>query len=288
MSTTRTRWAGLLTAGALTLALGACSDDDGGASSTSATAGTTTEAAATETEAETSAPEVAEGEEIDPAEFVAMMKSPGEAMLSSYTMTMSMKTGGEDVTLEGAVDVSGESPALDMDMEIPGAGAMEMRMIDGRLFMSMAGITPEGKFMEVPPEQLGDTATALEEVDITAQMDTWEESARKVVYVGEEDVDGQTMRHYQVTVDSAAAMDAAGVTGDDAAAASSAMGEEFVYEVWLDDENLMRKLAFEMDGVVTEMTADNWGEEQDIEIPAEEDIVQGPGGSLDDSSSTDG
>ena len=274
MSTTRTRWAGLLTAGALTLALGACSGDDGGASSTSATAGTTTEAAATETEAETSAPEVAEGEEIDPAEFVAMMKSPGEAMLSSYTMTMSMKTGGEDVTLEGAVDVSGESPALDMDMEIPGAGAMEMRMIDGRLFMSMAGITPEGKFMEVPPEQLGDTATALEEVDITAQMDTWEESARKVVYVGEEDVDGQTMRHYQVTVDSAAA--------------SSAMGEEFVYEVWLDDENLMRKLAFEMDGVVTEMTADNWGEEQDIEIPAEEDIVQGPGGSLDDSSSTDG
>ena len=47
-----------------------------------------------------------EGEEIDPAEFVAMMKSPGEAMLSSYTMTMTMKTGGEDVTLEGAVDVS--------------------------------------------------------------------------------------------------------------------------------------------------------------------------------------
>ncbi|SOC53880.1 hypothetical protein [Ornithinimicrobium cerasi] len=288
MSTIRTRWAGLLSAGALTLTLGACSDDGTVAESSATQTQPAADAGATQTPTPTEATEVAEGEEIDPTEFVAMMKSPGEAMLSSYTMTMIMRTGGEDVTLDGAVDVSGDSPALDMEMEIPGAGAMEMVMVDGRLFMSMAGLTPDGKYLEVPPEQLGDTASALEEVDITSQMDTWEEAAREVVYVGEEDVDGQTMRHYQVTVDSAAALDAAGVTGDDAAAATSAAGEEFVYEVWLDDDNLMRKLAFELDGVVTEMTADNWGEEQEIEMPAEGDIVQGPGGSVDDSTSTDG
>ena len=68
MSTTRTRWAGLLSAGALTLALGACSDDGGTAEGTSTPAGaTTTEAEAAATETATSAPEVAEGEEIDPA-----------------------------------------------------------------------------------------------------------------------------------------------------------------------------------------------------------------------------
>lgn len=285
MSTTRTRWAALLGAGALTLALGACSADEGGG--TVAETPSTTEAAAatTETETETAA-DVAEGEEIDPAEFVAMMKSPGEAMLSSYTMTMTMKTGGEDVTLEGAVDVSGDSPALDMDMQIPGAGAMQMRMVDGRLFMAMPGVTPEGKFMEVPPEQLGDAATALEEVDITSQMDTWEDAARKVVFVGEEDVDGTTMRRYEVTVDSAAALDSAGM-GDDAAA-TSGMSDEFVYNVWLDEDNLMRKLAFEMDGVVTEMTADNWGEPQEVQLPAEDEIVQGPGGATDSSETTDG
>jgi hypothetical protein len=285
MSTTRTRWAALLSAGALTLTLGACSADEG--DGTVAEAPATTDAAAAVTETETAAAaEVAEGEEIDPSEFVAMMKSPGEAMLSSYTMTMTMKTGGEDVTLEGAVDVSGDSPALDMDMQIPGAGAIQMRMVDGRLFMAMPGVTPEGTFMEVPPEQLGDAATALEEVDITSQMDTWEEAARKVVFVGEEDVDGTTMRRYTVTVDSSAALDASGM-GDDAAA-TSALGEEFVYDVWLDDDNLMRKLVFEMDGVVTEMTADNWGEPQDVQLPADEDIVQGPGGTTDSSASTDG
>ncbi|GAA5166374.1 hypothetical protein [Ornithinimicrobium tianjinense] len=281
MTTTRTRLASVLGAGALVLALGACSDDSG----TDAGAPTSGES----TSAQPTAPEVAEGEEVDIAEFVAMMKSPGEEKLSSYTMTMNMKTGGEDLTMEGAVDVSGEDPALDLDMAVPGAGKMQMRMVDGRLFMAMPGITPEGKFMEVPPEQLGDTASALEEVDITSQMDTWEQAARKVVYVGEEDVDGTTMRHYSVTVDSAAAMDAAGVTGGDAAAASSAMGEEFVYEVWLDDDNLMRKLAFDMEGTITEMFADNWGEPQDIQAPPAEDIVDGIGGDADsDSETSDG
>lgn len=281
MNTTHTRWAGLLGAGALTLALTACSGDEGtpaqpsGATSTAATA---TGGDAAEPTSEPAPTEVAEGEEIEPAAFVEMMKSPGEEVLSSYTMTMNLKAGGEDMTMDGAVDISGDQPRLDMDMTIPGAGSMQMRMVEGRVFMAMPGVTPEGKFMEVPAEQLGDTAAALEEVDITSQMETWESSAQKVVFVGEEDVDGTMMRHYQVTVDSAAAMDAAGLTGGDAAAASSAMGEEFVYEVWLDDDNLMRKLAFEMEGIVTEMTADNWGEPQEIEAPADEDIVESPTG----------
>lgn len=280
MTTTRTRLASVVGAGALVLALGACSDDSGDAGSPTSAASTSAQA---------TVPEVAEGEEVDIAEFVAMMKSPGEEKLSSYTMTMNMKTGGEDLTMEGAVDVSGEDPALDLDMTVPGAGKMQMRMVDGRLFMAMPGITPEGKFMEIPPEQLGDTASALEQVDVTSQMDSWEQAARKVVYVGEEDVDGTTMRHYSVTVDSAAAMDAAGVTGDDAAAASAAMGDDFVYEVWLDDDNLMRKLAFDMEGTVTEMFADNWGEPQDIQAPPAEDIVDGFGGDTDaDSETSDG
>lgn len=277
---TRTRLAASLSAVALTLTLAACADD--GAGTTDGASGTQSSAGAT-SEEPAPATDVAEGEEISPAEFVALMKSPGLEKLSSYTMEMTMRSGSSPMTMSGAADLTGDQPALDLDMDIPGAGAMNVRMADGRVFIAMPGQTPEGKFMEVPAEQLGEAGGALEDVDLMSQMEVWEESAKKVVFVGEEDVDGTTMRRYSMTIDGSAAMDAAGV--DDAAATSSGVPEEFVYDVWLDADNLMRKMAFETDGLVTEVLADNWGEPQDISVPADEDIVDI--GSLGGTSTTD-
>ncbi|GGK81050.1 hypothetical protein [Ornithinimicrobium pekingense] len=281
MSTIRSRWAGLLGAGAITLALAACTAEEtpdpdptpGAVSTEDAGAGTQdTDAGAEEASA---APAAAEGEEVDIQEFVAMLQSPGEETLSSYTMTMNISTGGQSIELDGAVDLSGGQPALDMDMTMPGMGAVRMVMVDGRVFMSMPGVTEEGKFLEVPPEQLGDLSQQLDEVDITSTWDAWEAGAQQVLFVGEEDVDGQDMRRYEVTVDTEAALDAAGQTGDDAAQASAMVGEELTYDVWVDDDNLMRRVAFESQGAVTEILADNWGEPQDIQAPSDDEIQQG-------------
>lgn len=279
MRINRSRWAGLVSAGAITLTLAACSSEDtpdaeptpGAVTSEDAGAGTE-DAGAQDTSA---APEAAEGEEVDIQEFLAMLQSPGEEVLSSYTMTMAVNMGGQSLDMDGAVDLSGEQPALDMNMTMPGMGAVQMIMAEGRVFMSMPGVTDEGKFLEVPPEQLGDLSQQLDEVDITSTWDAWEEGAQQVIFVGEEDVDGQDMRRYEVTVDTEAAMDAAGQTGEDAAQASAMIGEELTYDVWVDDDNLMRRVAFEMEGAVTEITADNWGEPQDIQAPSAEEIQQG-------------
>ena len=281
MRTMRTRWAALLGGGALTLTMTACTaeeepQDDPTAGSVSQDSGTDGEQATGDAAAEetSQAPEAAEGEEVDAQEFMAMLQSPGEEMLSSYTMTMSVNMGGQAMEMEGAVDVSGESPALDVDMTLPGMGAVQMVMADGRVFMSMPGVTEEGKYLEVPEEQLGDVATQFDQLDITSTWDSWGEGAEQIVFVGEEDVDGQDMRRYEVTVDTEAAMEAAGETAEDAAEAT-AMPDEIVYDLWVDDDNLVRRIAFEMEGAVSEITTDNWGEPQEISAPAEEDIQQG-------------
>lgn len=277
--TTRKRWAGLLAAGTLTFTLAACSGDSTGSGAGSddsgSTDGTTQSAPAEAGQDGAAAADAAPGDEVSTDDFIALLKSPGEEKLSSYTMSMDMKSGGEGMTMKGAVDMSGESPKMDMDMTIPGAGEMKMIMADGRVFMQMPGVTEEGKFMEVPKEQLGDTATALEEVDLTRQFDEWEKSAKKVVFVGEEDVDGTTMRHYEVTMDGSAIADAAASLGADDAAATSAATGDFTYDVWLDDENLMRKVVFELEGLVTEMTADDWGKAQKVEAPADDALMTG-------------
>ena len=298
MTTTSRRWAALLSAGALSLSLTACGggDDDAPASPSPTTAPAvtdeattdagettdseaTTDAAAPTTEetTEESTEAAAEGE-IPVADFIAMLKEPGEEKLSSYEMTMDLKAGGEAMEMSGKVDLSGDSPAMAMDMEIPGAGPMTMIMADGRMFMSMAGVTEDGKFMEVPKEQLGEAATALDDVDLASQYEDWEKSAKRVVLVGEEDVDGTTMRHYEVVLDGQAAIDAAGVTGDDEAAVSAAIGDEFVYDVWLDDDNLMRRIVMEIEGMVTEIKADKWGEPVDVEAPSEDQLMSTPTG----------
>lgn len=287
MSIIRRRWMGLLSAGALTLSLAACSGEETPESDPTPGAATDDTGAATQDSAGQSpeASDAAEGEEVDIQEFLAMLQSPGEEMLQSYTLTMAVNMGGQALEMDGAVDLSGGQPALDMDMTMPGMGAVQMVMAEGRVFMSMPGVTEEGKFLEVPPEQLGDVSQQLDEVDITSTWDAWEEGAQQVVFVGEEDLDGQDMRRYEVTVDTQAALDAAGQTGDDAAQASEMIGEELTYDVWVDDDNLMRKIAFELEGAVTEITADNWGEPQEIQVPSEDEIQQGgpAGGETSDS-----
>ncbi|MFK5633288.1 MULTISPECIES: hypothetical protein [unclassified Ornithinimicrobium] len=289
MRTTHLRWGGLLTAGALTLSLTACGGDDeegdgpttaavatdGAEATTEATSEATTDTAADSGPAEDTA-DAGAGEEVPVDEFMAMLKSPGEEMLSSYTVDMTVNMGAQGLDMSGDVDLSGNEPAIDMDMTMPGMGAITMVVVDDVVFISMPGLTDEGMFMEVPPEQLGDAGATLDEVDITATWDSWDEGAQQILFLGEEDVDGTQMRRYEVTVDAEVALDAAGQTGDDAAAASAAIGDEIVYDVWVDDDDLMRRVTFAMEGATTELLVSNWGQEMDIQAP-DADQIQEPG-----------
>lgn len=290
MSTARMRWGGLLTAGVLTLTLSACGGDDNGTADSSAppTAASTPSDSGAEAdvaEATTAESTVSEeatsdavaGQEIPVADFVAMLQKPSKETLSTYTMSMTLKSSGGDMTMEGAVDLSGDQPLADMDMTVPGAGAMKMVMADGRIYLSMAGITEDGKFMEVPSDTLGPASDALKDIDVTDQFDTWSETAKKIVLVGEDDVDGQTMRHYEVTMDGAAMAESMPSVGEDAGVTAD-VPEDIIYDLWVDGDNLMRKIAFESEGMVTELRTDNWGEPQDIKAPSADELMSGPTG----------
>ncbi|MGC5582992.1 hypothetical protein [Ornithinimicrobium sp. W1665] len=295
-TTTRTRWAALLSAGALSFSLVACAGGDAG--DDAADEGTTAPAAGTEDasadtaaptggsdDAQTSAPaadggdgEHAEGEEVPVEEFLAMLRSPGEEVMSTYELQMVVTTGSQTMEMAGEVDLGGEQPALDAELTMPGLGATRMIVVDGSAFVSMPGVTEEGTFVEVPQDQLAETGAGLEDIDISSTWDAWDEGAGRVVFVGTEDVDGTDLRRYEVVVDTDAALDASGQTGPDAAEASAMMGEEITYDVWVDEEDLLRRISFATAGSVTEMTVDRWGEEMDIEAPAEEDVQPMPTG----------
>ena len=283
MGTTRTRLGAVVSAGILGLGLTACAGDaeEGAASSPETAAESTQDAAAqteddaaaedTATESEDDGGEAAEGEEIPVEDFLAMLQEPGEDTLSSYTLTMDMQADGQAVQADGAVDLGGDEAAMQMMMSMPEMGELEMITVDGELYLAMPGVTPEGMYMRAGEDVLGQAA-AMEDIDVSTQWEAWEEGAQQVVFLGDEDVDGTEMGHYQVTVDPQAIAEAG---GEDAAAMTQAVGDEpVVYDVWLDDDNLMRQLSFELEGMTAEMMMDNWGEPQEIEAPPADQVME--------------
>lgn len=296
-TTTGTRWTTLLAAGTLSLSLAACggSDDaDGGSTAGSedgavGTAATTQDTAGTsaDTQAATgdgegdeggSAAAPAEGEEVPVEDFLAMLRSPGEEVMSSYELDMVVTTGGQTMEMAGEVDLGGGQPSVDADLTMPGLGATRMIVVDGSAYVSMPGVTDEGMFLEVPQGELEDSGAGLDDIDVASTWEDWDEGAGQVVYAGLEDVDGQELRRYEIVVDVQAVLDASGQTGSDAAEASAALGDEITYDVWVDEDDLVRRISYTAAGAVTEMTIDRWGEPMDIEAPDPEDVQPMPTG----------
>lgn len=296
-TTTGTRWTTLLAAGTLSLSLAACggSDDaDGGSTAGSedgavGTAATTQDTADTsaDTQAATgdgegdeggSAAAPAEGEEVPVEDFLAMLRSPGEEDMSSYELDMVVTTGGQTMEMAGEVDLGDGQPSVDADLTMPGLGATRMIVVDGSAYVSMPGVTDEGKFLEVPQGELEDSGAGLDDIDVASTWEDWDEGAGQVVYAGLEDVDGEELRRYEIVVDVQAVLDASGQTGSDAAEASAALGDEITYDVWVDEDDLVRRISYTAAGAVTEMTIDRWGEPMDIEAPDPEDVQPMPTG----------
>ncbi|KUG55750.1 hypothetical protein AVL62_05525 [Serinicoccus chungangensis] len=277
------RLGAVVSAGILGLGLTGCGGDSDGGGAEPTEAATqesestqadeeqaTDEDTAQASEEEDSGGAAAEGEEIPVEEFLAMLQEPGEETLSSYTLTMDMQADGQSIQADGAVDLSGDEAAMQMMMTMPEMGELEMITTDGQLYLAMPGVTPEGMYMQAGEDVLGQAA-AMEDIDVSTQWEAWEEGAQQVVFLGDEDVDGTEMGHYQVTVDPQAIAEAG---GEDAAAMTQAVGDELVtYDVWLDDDNLMRQLSFELEGMTAEMMMDNWGEPQEIEAPASDQVM---------------
>ena len=229
----------------------------------------TDEGAETEgTDEGTEGGDAAAGEEIEPAAFVEQLKSPGMDAMTSFTMNMDMQMEGQAVTMIGKADLSG-SPAMDINMEMPGMGSVHMIMVDGNAYMSVPGMTEEGQFVQMPLEEvMGEDADEFtNQIDMTSQWDAWETGAQKITFVGPEDVDGESLNHYELLLDTSALEDAA----------AAGMPGEITYDVWLDDQNFMRQVTFDLEGAETVMKMDDWGQPVDIAAPDASSIVEMPG-----------
>jgi hypothetical protein len=268
-----------LTALAVTgvLVLSGCGgDDDNGKFEVGESASTSASESPSESPSESEADSASdEGDEVDKDEFLDDMREGIEEFTSAH-VTMDIAADQGDMSGEGDMELTDGKVAMAMDMSMPalGDGTVEMRLVDGFMYMKMPGQTG-GKFIKLdlsdPSGPLGSLSGLTDAFDPSKSFDTFAEGLSKVVDLGEDDLDGEALDHYRLTVDTSKVEAFEGLPG------SAAIPETLEYDMWVDEDFRMRGIDMDLPTGQTTVRYTDLGEPVDIEAPPASQVTTMPG-----------
>jgi hypothetical protein len=262
-----------LTGGLAALALGATltacggSDDSGSAQDpaagdTTATSSTTDEPSESTTTDEPA--EVDEGGQIAPDQFAQMIKDGIAKTTTAHVVFAAGAGGSGGFSGDGDVDYSSQPPNMKLTMKMSGQ-ELHMLMVDGVMYIE----SPQapGKFMKYdladPNNPLG--SQLVGQLDPAKAMSQFADALSSVQSLGEEDVDGESLAHYVMTIDTTKLATASQAAG---------MPQELEADVWLDDENRMAKSSIDIgQGATYDTTLSDFGDPVEITAPPASQVV---------------
>ncbi|MEI7058082.1 hypothetical protein WBG06_19805 [Nocardioides sp. CCNWLW239] len=116
-----------------------------------------------------------------------------------------------------------------------------------------------------PNDPFGAAVSEMGSMNPTSQAEDISPAVTAVKEIGEEKLDGADTTHYEVTVDPKKLPEDAGI--DTEALEKVNLEDGLVYDYWLDADDLMRKVSFEIAGQSIDMTMTGWGETYEVEAP---------------------
>lgn len=271
------RSAALASAAVLLVTLGGCGVDEGASSETSlasSTASSTPDPSKEPSKEPSREPSAAaEGEKIDPQAFADLLLASFEESTTA-AITMSMTGSGLKMSGEGFVDYSDERPAVSLSMTNAalGEGRIEMRMVDGVAYVAMPGLGA-GRFIEIDAEQLAGKAGVG--LDPREALESFVDGVERVQLIGEDEVDGDDVRHYTLTVDRTK------IDGAQELPEGVRLPQDLAYDVWLDDDDRIRRMSMDLGASgALDMTMSDWGTPVTIKAPPAEEVIEMPEGML--------
>jgi hypothetical protein len=218
----------------------------------------------------------ARGTTVNSVRFLAMVKA-GAKSLTTAKFKMSMDISGQLVTADGALDMSGNTPAMKMSMDLTGMGTpTDMTLIDGSMYIAVPG--SNGKFMKLdlsdpngPLGSLGNTVGGVDPKSLLDQMSP--DVFKKVVYRGTAKLGGQQVRRYTVTLDTSAVPMLKGMP----ASSTASLPKTMTYDLWLDGQGRMARFKMLMKTVLSmTMTYSDFGVPVNITAPSPSDVTSMP------------
>jgi hypothetical protein len=254
------------------LGMAACGDKDTAGGGAPAPTQTSTSAPVTSStpEASTPPPKAEEPAHLTNASFIPALKS-GTAKAKSFKAATVMTAGGQKITMTSEQTTS--PLAMKMDMVNPAAGgAIQMILVKSTLYLSIPKQTGAGKYIQMDLKNSSDPTvksfgSMLESADPTKSYQGWEKALSSVKFVKSETIAGKQLDRYDVTVDTAKSLKAAGQP------VPKGVPKSLVYSVWMGSDKLIYQMKFAMAGVDMLMTMSDYNKPVTIAAPPASKIV---------------
>lgn len=214
-----------------------------------------------------------EGADVDPRAFG---RAVIEAQLEAGTVHME-GSFGQGVTMTGVMSLAGDEPAMDMKLsgaQVGGSG-VHMILVDGTMYIQIPGSGVGNKFLKVDSKDMANNplAKSLESIDPSRTFRAFE-AITSLEQVGEDTVAGAATVHYKITVDTAKSLQAQGIDPSQA----GALPPEIRYDLWVGQDDLVRKMVMGPEAGSVEMVLTKWGEPVQISAPPPGQVQEMPRG----------
>jgi len=211
------------------------------------------------------------------AAFLATLRHASQ-QVTTARFTMTMDVSGQQVPIKGVIDLTGDSPAMQMTMDVTGMGTpTDLRLVDRVMYVGVPGTS--GKFYRVdlgdPNGPLGSLGGgSLANLDPGSMMSRIKPAAFKTVLDrGVTTVHGQRVHHYSAVIDVSAQKKML----DLPATTSVRLPRTSRYDVWLDDQG--RYVRFQMTlkkSMALGARYSDYGKPAHIEAPPAADVLDLP------------
>ena len=216
--------------------------------------------------------------QVDPAAFVDRLKNAARS-LTTARFKMSMDLSGQTVYTKGALDMTGDHPAMQLSMDPTGMGTLiDMRIVDNAMYMQDP-TGGSGKYLKMdlsdPNGPLGDVGGAFDSYNPNEMISKMSPDAfRKVTDLGRQSVGGRDLEHFKVVLDTHAATQMF-----DNLPSTASLPKTVTYDLWLDSQNRMAKFKMLMKKV-SQVTAtySDYGAEVHIVAPPASQVMAMPAG----------
>jgi hypothetical protein len=269
MRITRARSLSAIAAGALTLtALAGCGSDDkakaadahsaSASNSPSASSSSGTDVTGVTGDSDAAGP----GERLTKDNLVATMLA---AMRAKKTAHMTMDLG---TSIRADADVRYSAKATEMKMTMAmGESKAAVILVDGVVYMQQA---TGGKFVKIDKDTpgMGSIVDQMSGFSPSSSIAAMTGALEKVEYAGTDTVDGDKVSKYHVTADTSAISKSLGSTGG-----LGDLPKTITYDLYVDGDNLMRRIDMTLGDQQVKMTVGAWGEPVDIEAPPASQIM---------------
>ncbi len=187
-------------------------------------------------------------------------------------VALAMDGAGQTMSMEGDSRTDAKDPAVKLTMSASGLD-IDMVIIDKKIYIK--GIPGQGdaKTWAVFDESSAigkQFAGSAGQLDPATMYDDFDKAVTDVKDLGPETVEGEQLEKYELTLDTTKMAGMATVPETGAKLPAS-----LTYTAWLDADNHLRRIVFDVSGVKATMKMSRYGEAVDISAPPAAQVVKG-------------